>query len=219
MKVYNYNKDTKEYISTTQATENPLEKGKYLIPANATTIAISVDKAGFAQTFDEVKNTWDYIEDNRDKTVYDTTSKQESKVDYIGAIKSGFTELIPKITNKWDGTKWIFDIVSASTAKLSELKTAYNTTNEADIAYMNTTFQAGKSSQDLIVSVLSAGSVPSNFYWLDSSNVQVAMTYANLQGLSAIIVARGQVNFTKLQNLKSQIKSAKVQSDLDKIVW
>jgi len=84
---------------------------------------------------------------------------------------------------------------------------------------MSTTFQADKKSQDLIVSVLSAGSVPSGFYWFDKANNQVAMTYADLQGLSGAILARGQVNFTKLQGLKVKVKSIKTQADLDAVIW
>jgi len=104
-------------------------------------------------------------------------------------------------------------------AKVSELYASYNKVNESDIAYMSTTFQADKKSQDLIVSVLSAGSVPSGFYWFDKANNQVAMTYADLQGLSGAILARGQVNFAKLQGLKAKVKSAKTKTDLNKIKW
>jgi len=104
-------------------------------------------------------------------------------------------------------------------AKVSELYASYNKANELDIPYMSTTFQADKSSQDLIVSVLSAGSVPSGFYWFDKANNQVAMTYADLQGLSGAILARGQVNFTKLQGLKVKVKSIKTQADLDAVIW
>ena len=124
MQVYNYNKDTKEYISTTQASENPLEQGKYLIPANATTIAISTDKDGFVQVFDEANQNWDYIEDNRGKTVYDTTTKQESKVDYLGAIQSGFTELVPSEFDVWNGSAWEVDMPLVIANKVQEINNA-----------------------------------------------------------------------------------------------
>jgi len=104
-------------------------------------------------------------------------------------------------------------------AKIQELYTAYNNANQLDINYMNTTFQADKKSQDLIVSVLSAGSVPTGFFWLDSLNNQVPMTYTQLQGLSGAILARGQANFVKLQSLKAKVKAATTQADLDAIVW
>ncbi len=37
MKIYHYNPATMEYIGSGLADENPLEKGEYLVPANATT--------------------------------------------------------------------------------------------------------------------------------------------------------------------------------------
>jgi len=110
-------------------------------------------------------------------------------------------------------------IVSTKTFKLSELHTAYNSANQLDIAYMSTPFQADKDSQNLIVSVLSAGSVPTGFFWLDTANNQVAMTYTDLQGLSGAILARSQINFIKFQSLKGQVNLATTQADLDKIVW
>jgi len=133
------------------------------------------------------------------------------------ALENGYNFI--DATKKTLGKKDFRTFAQLQTVKLSELKIAYNKANETDIAYMNTTFQADKKSQDLIVSVLSAGSVPSGFYWFDKANNQVAMTYADLQGLSGAILARGQVNFTKLQGLKAKVKSAKTQTALNKIKW
>ena len=122
-------------------------------------------------------------------------------------------------------TKAEFDAMIAptfselQTAKVNELGIAYNDANELDIAYLNTTFQADKSSQDLIVSVLSAGSVPTGFFWLDKANNQVPMTYAQLQGLSGAILTRNQTNFIKFQGLKTQANAATTQAGLDKITW
>ena len=106
--------------------------------------------------------------------------------------------------------------------KLSKLATAYNNANELDIAYMSTTFQADKKSQDLITGILAGGAVPSGFTWRDNTkpkNADVAMTFAEFQGLSQAIVARGQGNWTKFQGLKAKVKLAKKQADLDLIVW
>jgi len=124
MQIYNYNKDTKEYISITQASENPLEQGKYIIPANATTIAIDVSIDGFAQVFDDTNQKWGYVKDNRGKIVYDTTTKKESKVDYLGAIKSGFTELVPSEFDFWNGTAWEVDTVAQITAQAIDINNA-----------------------------------------------------------------------------------------------
>ena len=112
-----------------------------------------------------------------------------------------------------------FTLDELKIAKVNELETVYNNANELDIAYLNSTFQADKVSQDLIVSVLSAGSVPTGFFWLDKANNQVAMTYAELQGLSGAILTRNQANFIKFQGLKTQVNAATTQAALDKIVW
>ena len=109
--------------------------------------------------------------------------------------------------------------VELQIAKIISLKTDYENANELDIAYMKTTFQADKASQDLIVKVLSAGSVPTGFFWIDKANNQVTMTFTQLQGLSGAILTRNQTNFIKFQGLKAKVALAKTQVDLDLIVW
>ncbi len=110
-------------------------------------------------------------------------------------------------------------VTEVQQAKLSEIKTAYEQANQEDIAYLGTTFQADKYSQNLIVSVLSAGAVPDGFFWMDKANNQVAMTYVELQGLSGAILARGQINYIKLQELKAQANKAVTQTKLDTTIW
>ena len=104
-------------------------------------------------------------------------------------------------------------------SKLSELQTSYTSANQLDIAYMSTTFQADRDSQNMLVSVLSAGNVPDGFFWLDRANNQVVMTYADLQGLSGAILARSQINFIKYQDLKSQVNAAQTVEELELVVW
>lgn len=171
MDIYHYNKITKEFISQTIANANPLEKGKYLIPANATTIEVLphkdcfkiyfneelkeweyleiptvyvfdsetneyksshkntfligykqfkieenetiieplITKENFAICFNENKKEWEYLEDNRNKTVYSTTTKEASIVDYLGTIRDGFTLLVPTEFGKWENNSWAVD--------------------------------------------------------------------------------------------------------------
>ena len=131
--------------------------------------------------------------------VHNTTLTNITLAQYKALVAPTFTEL--------------------KTTKLSVLEIAYTNANELDISYMNTTFQADTKSQDLIVKVLSAGSVPSGFFWIDKANNQVTMTFTQLQGLSGAILTRNQTNFIKFQGLKYQVKLAKTQAALDKIVW
>ena len=109
MDIYNFNKETKEFISKTLATESPLEKGVFLIPANATITKPLDTKENFAVCFNEDKQEWEYIEDNRNKTVYSTITKEASIVDYLGTIKDGFTLSVPTEFDKWENNSWVID--------------------------------------------------------------------------------------------------------------
>ena len=104
-------------------------------------------------------------------------------------------------------------------AKLSEIVQEYNNANQEDIAYMNTTFDAKDSTQDIIAKNLSIGSVPDGFYFRDMVNNDVPMTYADLQGFGAAIQARNLANFSKYQELKASVGSATTKDELDLIIW
>ncbi len=150
------------------------------------------------------------------KTFYKINADKTASIGSGTVIPKGFTEY-----TKGSEPKELLDglFLMTKPTKLQDLETAYNKANELDIVYMNTTFQADTKSQDLIVKVLSAGSVPSGFFWIDKANNQVAMTYAQLQGLSGAILTRNQTNFIKFQGLKAKVSLAKTQADLDLIVW
>ena len=171
MNICNYNKITKEFVSQTIANKNPLEKGKYLIPANATTIEVLnpkdgfkiyfneelkeweyleiptvyvfdsetneyksshkntflieykqfkikenetiikplINKENFAVCFNKDKQEWEYKEDNRNKIVYSTITKEASIIDYLGVIKDDFTLLVPNEFDKWENSSWVID--------------------------------------------------------------------------------------------------------------
>lgn len=55
-----------------------------------------------------IGDKWNVKEDHRGKTVYSTKDQIESKVDYVGEIKDGFTELKPNSQfDIWNGKEWI----------------------------------------------------------------------------------------------------------------
>jgi hypothetical protein len=92
--------------------------------------------------------------------------------------------------------------------QIGTLKQAYQAAIQLPVSYMTTTFQADSASQDLLTRSLTSGSVPTGFYWLDSTNSQVTMTFAQLQGLAGVMLAQGQRAFDKLQTLKAAVNSA-----------
>lgn len=60
MLVYNYHPTTHEYIGLNEADEDPLDKGKWLIPANATTITPPEPSEGKFRAF--IDGVWSFVD-------------------------------------------------------------------------------------------------------------------------------------------------------------
>jgi 3-deoxy-D-arabino-heptulosonate 7-phosphate synthase len=73
MKIYIYDTKNNEYLYEAEAQIDPLESNKgetiYLMPPNATQIAPTEPKAGYANVFTNGK--WEQIKDERGETYYD----------------------------------------------------------------------------------------------------------------------------------------------------
>jgi len=97
------------------------------LPAHSTDIAPGVAGDGCVLVFTGQK--WAQQEDHRGETVYSTTDRSASTIDYIGAIKDGFTSVAPTTQyDKWDGEKWVTDTDAqhaGNVASAAELKVAY----------------------------------------------------------------------------------------------
>ena len=120
MKIYNYDKTTKEFLSEAEASVNPLDTDNFLTPANATTLQTLVPKTDFSQIFNIDK--WEYVEDNRGKTIYSTSSKVKSVIAYLGVIKDGFTKLVPGAFDVWNVDKWEKDLDVEQTSLINIIK-------------------------------------------------------------------------------------------------
>lgn len=108
MEIYHYHPVTKEHIRTSPARENPKEPGKYLLPANATTVAVGSVPDGGVRVFDPSSGSWSSVEDNRGQTVYRKSDASKVIVDWLGAIGSDYTELVPSSSgDAWDGSQWV----------------------------------------------------------------------------------------------------------------
>ena len=83
-------------------------------------------------------------------------------------------------------------LAESKTAKLAELKSAFDAENYADIDHDNKTWRADKESQQLLSDVLAPGSVPVGMYWRDAAETQHAMTFASLQALGRAMLDRGR---------------------------
>ena len=103
---------------------------------------------------------------------------------------------------------------TAQAIQVSTLQVAYNAAVQANVSYtskgnVTETYQANPQSvqnlQNTILGFQAAGVVPTGFYWVAADNTQVPFTYADLQGLAAVMVASGWANFQTLQTKKAQI--------------
>ena len=151
MKIYNYNAETKEYLSTEDAQKSPLEKNVYLIPANATTIAPIEVKKNEVAIFDGEK--WVVEKDYRNQKVYSIETQQEQAVNYIGDIKDGYTLLEPFENCKWDGKKWVGDIDKLLQIKINTTYMVRDKFMYGDISYLGLLFKADRQAQQKVTSM------------------------------------------------------------------
>ena len=122
MKIYKYDTQTKEFLEELEINE---QYGTNL--PFTTAIKPLAKKDGFAIIcFDGTK--WEYIEDNRNKTVYAKDTKQELKIDYLRTIKDEHTLLVPRQFDEWDYTKnqWIENIEKKETQRIQQIEAKCN---------------------------------------------------------------------------------------------
>lgn len=121
IKIYKYDIDTKEFMQELEINE---AYGTNL--PFTTTIKPPAKKDGFTVCFNGTK--WEYVEDNRNKTIYVKDTKEESKIDYLGKIKDEHTFLVPNQFDEWNYTqnKWIEDKGKANEFRIQEIKSKAN---------------------------------------------------------------------------------------------
>ncbi len=111
-------------------------------------------------------------------------------------------------------------ILPAKRAEKIEQFTAQATAaNLANIDYLGHTWRADSASQGLLAQVLAIGSVPEAMYWRDYSGTPRAMTYADLQGLGAAILARGLSADNNLMTKTAAVSAATTAAEIDAINW
>ena len=104
--VYNYNGETREYISTST---------EYLavgvgIPAHSCLDAPGSNKAGYAICRTVDLNSWEYVSDHRGETVYSTETGESKEITSLGDYPENTTTIAPLTPyDKWDGEKWVTD--------------------------------------------------------------------------------------------------------------
>ncbi len=104
--VYNYDGETREYISTST---------EYLavgvgIPACSCLDAPVTHKAGYAICRSADFNSWEYVPDHRGEIIYSTETGESKEITAPGDYPENTTTIAPLTPyDKWDGEKWVTD--------------------------------------------------------------------------------------------------------------
>ncbi|ELS5671393.1 tail fiber assembly protein [Escherichia coli] len=104
--VYNYDSETREYIS---ASTEYLAVGVG-IPAYSCLDAPGTHKAGYAICRSADLNSWEYVPDHRGEVVYNTETGESKEITAPGDYPENTTTIVPLTPyDKWDGEKWVTD--------------------------------------------------------------------------------------------------------------
>lgn len=165
MKIYNYDKQTGEYIGESTASENPLEIGEYLIPANATTEAPIVSQEGFVTVFkdgewtsvDDIRGTWYNI---REEVVITSLDDDVSRLTKE-PIAYTDEELQAKAIQEWKASR---------TLAVANIKVTVD----------DMEFDGDEASQTRMTRAITAMDDTETISWVLADNTSVAVTKATL---------------------------------------
>ncbi|MFV9297186.1 tail fiber assembly protein [Citrobacter amalonaticus] len=141
--VFNYDGETREYLSTSV---------EYLavgvsIPANSCADAPGEAKAGsvICRTVDFT--AWEYVADHRGETVYSTETGDEVSITAPGDYPENTTTLAPSTPyDTWNGSEWVTDTEAQHAANVEaadQQKTALLSEAQATISFWQTELQLG----------------------------------------------------------------------------
>ena len=148
MTVYNYDGETREYLSTSV---------EYLvvgvgIPANSSTDAPVDEKAGFAICRTASLDGWEHVPDHRGETVYDTATGQPIGITAPGDYPDNVTTLEPLTPyDRWNGHEWVTDEDAQKSAQVmaaEQQKSALLAEAQSTISLWQTGLQLGIISDD-----------------------------------------------------------------------
>jgi hypothetical protein len=88
MKIYIYDKDTKEFLYSTDAQENPKKSGEYLYPKSSTTIIPPQQEEYKTAVFNG--EFWDIVPDYRRAKVIDLNTLETVEIKTLGKLKSDY---------------------------------------------------------------------------------------------------------------------------------
>lgn len=180
MKIFNYDKITKEFTAESIAAEDPLEQGDWLVPANSTEIAPILEE-GKTPVFNGT--SWDLLENNRG-LIYNILTQESSVLQELGPIPEGFTKVTPPghpcYTYNSSSQEWELDLDKARKHIWEDIKAFRDSRNQnggfkvGDLWFHSDTFSR---SQYLgLVLLAERDQIPESIQWKTMSGEFVLMT-------------------------------------------
>ncbi|MDN0519787.1 tail fiber assembly protein [Escherichia coli] len=143
--VYNYDSETREYIS---ASIEYLAVGVG-IPAYSCLDAPGTHKAGYAICRSADFNSWEYVPDHRGEVVYNTETGESKEITAPGDYPDNTTTIAPLTPyDKWNGEKWVTDTEAQHSAAVDAAEAQRQSlmdTAMASIKLIQLKLQAGRS--------------------------------------------------------------------------
>ncbi|EFE7764825.1 MULTISPECIES: tail fiber assembly protein [Escherichia] len=142
--VYNYDGESREYISTST---------EYLaigvgIPACSCLDAPGPYKTGYAICRSEDFNSWIYVPDHRGEIVYSTETGESKEIKAPGDYPENTTTIAPLSPyDKWDGEKWVTDTEAQHNAAVDAAEAQHQSLIDAamaSISLIQLKLQAGR---------------------------------------------------------------------------
>ncbi|EIG6327504.1 tail fiber assembly protein, partial [Escherichia coli] len=139
--VYNYDSETREYIS---ASIEYLAVGVG-IPAYSCLDAPGTHKAGYAICRSADFNSWEYVPDHRGEVVYNTETGESKEITAPGDYPDNTTTIAPLTPyDKWNGEKWVTDTEAQHSAAAEAQRQSLMDTAMASISLIQLKLQAGR---------------------------------------------------------------------------
>ncbi|EHD1227896.1 tail fiber assembly protein [Escherichia coli] len=142
--VYNYDSETREYIS---ASIEYLAVGVG-IPAYSCLDAPGTHKAGYAICRSADFNSWEYMPDHRGEIVFSTETGESKEITAPGDYPDNITTIAPLTPyDKWDGEKWVTDTDAQHSAAVDAAEAQRQSlidTAMASISLIQLKLQAGR---------------------------------------------------------------------------
>ena len=142
--IYNYDGETREYISTST---------EYLavgvgIPACSCLDAPGTHKAGYAICRSVDLNSWEYVPDHRGEVVYSTETGDTKEIAVPGDYPENTTTIAPLTPyDEWDGERWVTDTEAQHSAAVGAAEAQRQSlidTAMASISLIQLKLQAGR---------------------------------------------------------------------------